>query len=202
MVAGRRGVGYKFLPRLSVKAATQGQLSKKLSVRSMPSTLNYPPFVVKFRVRWHTTKSTANPLSLKYRLADFLNARQFSIAELQPGSSISKSYCSFGKIQLRGLKIFWPAVAYEQDQFGASFWGYFPKGMIKDGQTHQKLVNYLTPTEVATIFPHWMSMWWGDLSIASNGALPIVSRVLRGCCSDSSFWYLYGSQLHCSGPAV
>ncbi len=50
---------------------------------------------------------------------------------------------------MRGIKIFWPAVGFEQDQFAASFWGDFPKGTIKDGQTHQELVNYLTPVEVA-----------------------------------------------------
>ncbi len=55
-----------------------------------------------------------------------------------------------GKIQLRGIKIFWSAVAFEQDQFGASFWGDFPKGTVKDSQTHQELQNLLTPVEVAS----------------------------------------------------
>ncbi len=105
----------------AIKEATEGTLTKKLFVKTMPSAHTYPSFVVKFRVRCNSPKTPTARTTQKYRLSDFINAQQFSIADIQTGSSVSFSYSSFGKIQLRGIKIYWPATASYGDQWGAQF---------------------------------------------------------------------------------
>ncbi len=135
----------------AVKQATEGSLTKKLFIKTMPSAHTYPSFVVKFRVRCQAPKTVPAVVTQKYRLSEFLNAQQFSIADIQTGSTVSFTYCSFSKIQLRGIKIYWSTTGYQGDQWGAQFWGDFPKGTVKTGQTHQpSLDDFLTPAVVAS----------------------------------------------------